>query len=389
MRRGVTLLAALALSGAAAAQENPADTRRDLTEAQHQAAAARARAEQLEASAANATASADKAAQESAALAARIQQAEADLAAQEAQIRLIERQRADLHAQLAQKQRPLVELTGALQRLSRRPPVVALLRPGSVRETVHTRALLESMLPVVQRRTAALRADIARARMLADQAHAAALHRAAEVRDLATRRQALGAMAARQRLAARDASGSAEREAERALALAEKARDLGALIGDLEQAATLREKLASLPGPIIRPAHPREAPAPITIEPSPAPTALPGFVLPVTGRLIAGFGAASRGITLQARAQAQVIAPAAGRVAFADTYAGFGHIVIIDHPGGWTSLVTGLAALTVRVGDALVAGAPLGQAGAGRPQLTLELRKDGTPVNPLDQLRPR
>lgn len=399
MRRGLILLAGLALSGGAIAQvttapESPADTRRDLAEAQRQAHQASIRAEQLEASAATSSAAADKSAQQAAALAARIQQAEAEIVAQEAQIRLIERQRADLRARLAARQRPLVELTGALQRLSRRPPVVALLRPGSVRETVHTRALLESMLPEVRRRTAVLRADIIHARALQDQARVAATQLAAEARDLAGRRQNLAAMEAGQRLAARTASGSAEREQERALAMAEKARDLGALVGDLEQAATLRDKLANLPGPVIRPDHPGDAPAPLPVEASAVPTTLSGFMLPVAGRLVTGFGDASHGapthgITIQARAQAQVVAPAAGRVAFADSYTGFGRIVIIDHPGGWTSLVTGLASLSVQVGDALVAGAPLGQAGPGRPLLTLELRKDGVPINPLDQLRTR
>jgi septal ring factor EnvC (AmiA/AmiB activator) len=81
------------------------------------------------------------------------------------------------------------------------------------------------------------------------------------------------------------------------------------------------------------------------------------------------------------------VAPGSGRVVFAGPYQGYGSIVIIEHGGGWTSLVTGLADLTARVGDQLVAGAPLGRAGTGRPVLMLELRKDGVPVNPLDLLR--
>jgi len=37
------------------------------------------------------------------------------------------------------------------------------------------------------------------------------------------------------------------------------------------------------------------------------------------------------------------------------------------------------------VGDKVVQGSPLGTAGAGRPVLTVELRRDGAPVNPLEQ----
>jgi septal ring factor EnvC (AmiA/AmiB activator) len=60
--------------------------------------------------------------------------------------------------------------------------------------------------------------------------------------------------------------------------------------------------------------------------------------------------------------------------------------VIIEHQGGWTSLVTGMARIDVRVGQELVGGAPLGIAGAPRPTITLELRRDGNPVNPLEFL---
>jgi len=74
-------------------------------------------------------------------------------------------------------------------------------------------------------------------------------------------------------------------------------------------------------------------------------------------------------------------------VAFAGPYQGYGSIVIIEHGGGWTSLVTGLATLDARVGKAVLAGSPLGRAGPGRPVLSLELRKDGAPLNPLDFLR--
>jgi septal ring factor EnvC (AmiA/AmiB activator) len=398
MKRALALFAAVALGSAAMAQtitlpDDPAQTRRDLAEAQAQANQARSRAERLESSASQAIAAADKTAQETAAVAARIQQAEAQIAATQAQIRIIDRQRADLRARLAARQKPLVELTAALQRLSRRPPVVSLLRPGTVQDTVHSRALLETMLPQVQKRTAALRSEMARARALQDQARAAAQQLKGEIANLDTRRRALAQLETNQRLAARDANGHADREAERALALAEKARDLGGLVANLEEAATLRDRLARLPGPVIRPSQPSLG-ATTTPEATAAPSPLPDFLLPVAGRLVSGFGDASRGspsrgIAIEARAGAQIIAPAAGRVAFADSYSGYGQIAIIDHAGGWTSLVTGLDRLSVRVGDRLVAGSPLGTAGAGKPVLTLELRKDGKPVNPLDQLKAR
>ena len=165
-------------------------------------------------------------------------------------------------------------------------------------------------------------------------------------------------------------------------------------MGELDKAGRLRAQLAALPGPVLRPAQPQaNAVAPMAEGPPPAVNAPAPYQLPVAGRLLTGFGngaagqAESRGISIAARAGALAVVPGAGRIAFAGPYQGYGVIVIIEHGGGWTSLVTGLAVLNVRVGQTVIAGAPLGQAGPGRPVLALELRKDGTPLNPLDFLR--
>lgn len=401
----LSLLAAVALAGgwfAARAQldagfTDPGESRRALAEARRQGAAAQQRAEALEAQAAAAGAAAERSATEAAAAAARIQQAEAGVAAQQATMALIDRQREALRARLAERQQPLVRLTGALQRLARRPLLFALLRPGSVQDTMHLRALLATMLPEVTRRTADLRGELARARLLREQADATVAGLRREQRDLAQRRTVLAALETRQRLAARQSAGVADRENERALALAEQARDLDALTAELGKAGELREQLAALPGPQIRPADPAAA-APVAAMPAPAPAAAVAadgrlFLLPVQGRLIAGFGEArpgaplSRGIALAARPGALAVAPGAGRVVFAGPYRGYGWIAIIDHGQGWTSLVTGLARLGVTVGDTVVAGSPLGTAGPGRPVITLELRRQGQPVNPLDFAR--
>lgn len=394
----LALSALLAMGGAvaqvAAPAAGPEDTRRALADARAEGEVARTRAETLEREAAGAVAAAERTAQESAALAARIQQAEAEIAAHEAQARLVEQQRAGLRVQLALRQRPLVQLTAALQRVSRRPAALALFRPGSLQQTVHLRAVLESMMPEVQRRTAALRGELERGRALQLQAQTAAASLRRSQGELTARRQQLVSIETRQRLTSRAASGSANRESERALALAEQARDLSALVGDLARAGVLREQLAALPGPIMRPPRPEASLVMGQATPPAAPFFAPlRYQLPVAGRLVVGFGetapgkARSRGIAIAARGGAQAVAPGAGRVAFAGPYQGYGTIVIIEHGGGWTSLVTGLAGTDTAVGRELVAGSPLGQAGPGQPVITLELRRQGEPANPLDFLK--
>ncbi|MCB2078071.1 MAG: peptidoglycan DD-metalloendopeptidase family protein [Novosphingobium sp.] len=395
---GILLPLALLAGGAVLAQQaliegDVGQTRAELARARQQLEIARDRAERLEVRAQRVTEKVEKTAQEAAAVAARIQETEAQIAEQEARIALITKARVSLRERLAARQRPVVRLTAALQRLSRRPPALALLRPGSVRDTMHMRALLETMIPEVERRTAALKVEIERGRELERLADTATRDLRKSEAELKGRRERLAAIETRQRLESRQASGIADREADRALALAEQARDLGVLIEQLDKAGALRAELARLPGPIMRPPRPEESEVVMAEAFTVPPQGLTAYVLPVAGKVVTGFGEAvdggprSRGVTFSTRAGAQVIAPAPGRVAFAGPYRGYDSIVIIEHDGGWTTLVTGLVQLNARVGDTLVSGSPLGTAGPVDPVVTVELREDGEPVNPLQYIR--
>lgn len=388
----VWLLATTALGQRAASYGGPDETRAALRLAEAQSRAAASRAEMLERQARAATEAAERTRRDAAALAARIQQAETGIAAAEARIALATRERAALDERLAERRGPLLRLTAALQKLARRPLVLSALRPGSLRETVYLRAMLETTIPEVRQRTAALRGAIERRSALeAEERRAlAALRQTEEV--LGERRRELAAVETRQRLASRRAVGEAAREADRALALAEEARDLDGLVDSLNAAGSLREELAALPGPVLRPSRPERSE--VVVDASPSPTrsavAVRRFQLPVLGGAVVGFGevgeggSRSTGLTLAPSEGALVVAPSSGRVAFAGPYRGYDRIVIIEHEGGWTSLVTGLARADVTVGEELVAGAPIGIAGRGRPLVTFELRRGGEPVNPVE-----
>ncbi len=354
----------------------------------------RARAEKLEQAARTATAEADRTARESAAVAARIQQSEAEIELAQAKVALIDRQRETLRGRMAERQEPVVRLTAALQMMARRPLAFSLVRAESLRETVYLRAVMETMLPEVQRRTAGLRAEIQRGRQLQEQARLAAADRRKGEKALSVRKVELAALESRQRLASREAQGVASREADQAMALAEQTRDLSGLMAQLQSDGALRSRLAALPGPVLPPSRPGEV---LMVVDSPAaaslasPTGL-AWIVPVAGRLVSGFGEQSQtgltsGIALAANGGAQVVSPADGRVAFAGPYRGYGRIVIVEHDGGWSTLVTNLGRIEATVGEKVVQGSPIGSASPARSVLTVELRRDGVPVNPLEQVR--
>lgn len=398
MRRALAAIAIAALftGGALALAQSDvfdptaiaAREREQLLGAKQQSAAAMARSALLEKQAVAASSEADRLKKRSAALAARIQSAEADISAGEARVALVTRRLSAQRARLAQQQQPLLELTASLQQLSRQPPVSVLAQPGSLTDMVHARAVIDAAMPVIERRTAGARRELAALRTVQQQQAVALKALSASKGQLAARRDALTRLENEGRLRSRELMSSAQLEADRALGLGEKARDIVDLMDALEADGAVRADLAQLAGPLPRPRNPAGnivGGAPLAA--AEAELTQSAYRLPVVGRIVAGLGEVnesgvrSRGVTIAARPGGQVVAPAPGRVGFAGDYRGYGKIVIIDHGGGWVSLLTGMIALSVGVGDTLDAGAPVGRAGSDDSRITVELRRGGRPVD--------
>ncbi|WP_257211584.1 ATP-binding cassette domain-containing protein [Sphingobium sp. IP1] len=156
-------------AGTTLAQEQKA-----LRDARRQSVEAADRSVRLERQAGMARDEAEQAGRRAAAMAARIQQAEADVQAAQARIAIIARMQRAQAARLAARQEPVVRLTAALQMMSRRPLALALVQPGSISDAVHMRAVLGQVLPVIEQRTAGLRAELDRSRAIRATAQQAA-----------------------------------------------------------------------------------------------------------------------------------------------------------------------------------------------------------------------
>lgn len=372
-----------------------ANQQRALSAAKRDAAAAERHAARLERQAKAMTRAADRARAEQAAAAAAIQASEARIAAAEARVGIVDRLRARQRARLAERQGPIVRLTAALQTMARRPAALALVQPGSVDDMVHVRALLGSAMPEIRARTAGLRAEVARGDALRRSAELAVADLRREQDQLRVRRTALARLEADQRRRSQGLVDDAMAQQDRMIAMGEKAKDIAQLIEELGEQSDVRTRLASLPGPRLRPALPGRAPPPPPSELARLAAiaqAPPPYRLPVRGRLVSGMGELSdsgvraRGLTLSAARGAQVVSPANGRIAFAGPFRSYAGIVIIDHDNGWATLITGFGRVGVKVGAEVIQGSPIGVTGGGDPRVTVELRHDGRPVDILPLL---
>lgn len=371
----------------------PQNLREALAEAERAARGARARSRELERQAQDASRAEDHAHRQLAALAAKVQVLEAQAQANEARLELLRQEQRLLARELAREREPLVHLTAALQRASVTPPALAALLPRSLKETVHLRAVLEQTVPAVQQRTAGLRAQVRLRQQLDRQVRNASRQIAATEAALTLERRELETLALANRRQSRVASRAAVLESRRATELALEATSLDDLVTRIDGAANLRAQLAALPGPVPRPGTgpagaSRAARTTIEQVGPRADVPVSNYRLPVAGPVVAGFGETgssgirTSSIALRPRTGALVVAPSAGRVAFAGGYEGYGEIVILEHDERWTSIVTGLASLRVAAGDRVVANQPLGLAARSQP-VTLELRREGRPVDPL------
>lgn len=373
------LLAMLAAGSMAPAQEMREQQAR-LKSATAASNAAQARAQALEAAAANERDRAVQARAQEAAAAERVKAAEADIAAAEARIAIVDRLLAGQRVQVAERQGPIVRLIAALQSMARRPAVLGLIQPGSTEDMVHVRAVLGTTMPVVERRTAEVRAELARVQQLRATADTAVKNLRDGRARLEGERIALVQLEAAHRARSQALGRSALVESDRALALGEQARDIVDQMQSQGEASQVQRELRALPGPLPRP----DAEA----SPAAAPQRQPAYRLPVVGRLVTGLGELSatgvraRGLTLATAPNARTIAPAAGRVVYAGPFRAYGGVVIIDHGEGWTTLVAGLGGLAVRVGDRVAQGQVIGRAWAnGDPRVIVELRRRGQPMD--------
>ena len=376
MVRLTALLLAVPLLLAASAPVQPVSETVDeaLKRARAEARAADAQVRRLEQMAGRARGEAARLHAEQAAAAEAIAAAEARISAADAERRIIAARIATRRQRLERQQQPIAALLAGLAMMARRPPLLALTSDSSMEEFVRVRLLLDSSLPVIRRRTAALSAELAEGQRLERAAIASRQSLARSRDELATRRREFAKLEERALRSAALSGSAALGAGDVALAVGEDIERLAEETRRNRSAAQVAAEIAAL-----GPAPPRPGRAE-----GRAPRPPLDYRLPAGARVLQGLGEVnssgvrSRGLTLATPRGTEVLVPAAGIVRFAGPFRDYDGIAIIDHGGGWMSLIVNVWS-SLEPGTKVGAGDRLGRA---LGPLGVELSHNGLHASP-------
>lgn len=114
---------------------------------------------------------------------------------------------------------------------------------------------------------------------------------------------------------------------------------------------------------------------------------------PAKGKIIQGFTTTTKGIDIAGSSGDPIEAAAAGKVIFAgDGPRGLGNLIIVEHSNGFITAYAHNKTLLVKEGQVVKRGAKIaemGQSDTTSVRLHFEIRRRGTPVDPLQYLPAR
>ncbi|ABI62611.1 Peptidoglycan-specific endopeptidase, M23 family [Granulibacter bethesdensis CGDNIH1] len=399
---------------------SPEQAQAALNRAEHERArqeAARKRAEQEAAIAAQQEA---KIAEARAAAAIHLREADEAVAAIADRMADLARQRQAAEKTLAARAADLAPMLPLIERLSLYPAETLLAVPEPPERALRGLLVLQGLSRQLEESAQALRAERAKVDALA-----ASIRKEASTLAEAQARQKTEAHTLDEKLASirseiRSARNAAAEAAQQAAASAQKADSLRDVIARLEEARRQEEAKAAAEARRAEKARQQQAadqarqkeaeiaapagPGLSEQTASPPPSGRSGTGgMPVAGTLVRTFGAPSEaggsasGMTFSTAPQARVLAPCEGRVVFAGPFRSYGQLVILDCGRRYHFVLAGMEKLDASVGRHVAPGEPIGQmagwdpaaSAAARPQLYVELRHEGSAIDPRPWLRGR
>jgi septal ring factor EnvC (AmiA/AmiB activator) len=341
-------------------------------------------------------------------IAARVRGVETRIDDAEARLRPLDAREKQVRGSLDSRRAEIVEVLSALQRAGRRAPPALLVRPEDALKSLRTAMLLGAVVPEMRARAEKLVGDLgellALRKAIATERDQLAIDRD-KLKDDQTR---LASFVDERQKKQSAAEKDMESEAARALALSKQVDSLQGLIAKMEQdskSAAKAAQTASLQGSPAALSNGKPNLGafkdPGRLSPAVAFASAKGlFALPVNGVKIRNFGGSDgvggveKGISLAARAGAQVTTPCDGWVVYSGPFRSYGQLLILNAGGGYHVLIAGMERISVSIGQFVLTGEPIAVMGstsrvasvlaanASQPVLYIEFRKDGTPIDP-------
>ncbi len=339
------------------------------------------------------------------AAAADIRNAEVASVAAEERLGGLDKKDMTIRASLAGRRAVLAEVLAALQRMGLQPPPTMLARPDDALAAVRSAMLLGAVVPGMRAEVAALAGELqelakVRAEIVAERE---ALERSRA--EIAEKQRRLTALLEARRAQIATSETTAEQEKIRVASLARQADSLKDLIAAMERDIAAARRAAEQAQAVKPPPGDKKSVLAALqdagrLAPAVAFVEAKGLLrLPVNGaRLKAfgandGFGGVEKGISIAARPEAQVTAPADGWVVYSGPFRSYGQLLIINAGGGYHILLAGMERVTVELGQFVLMGEPVARMGttaspvqaaasAGQPVLYVEFRKDGVSIDP-------
>ena len=312
---------------------------------------------------------------------------------------------ATVRTSLASRSAVLAEVLAALQRMGLNPPPAILIEPEDALASVRSAILLGSVVPELREQTEILLADMAELQRAIASVQAERDRLTAALTNQAEEKRRLSMLLDVKAKVQAESEAALAEERRRAAELAERAESLKDLIAVLEEQAAERRAEAEAARAAKEAAANREAEIAALPEnnrelaASPFAARLKRLTLPVTGRLRFRFGdrddngGVMHGDTVATQSGAIVTAPADGNVLYAGPFRSYGQLLILDAGDGYHIVLAGMSRINVALGRSVLAGEPVGAMGearlaslttatTGSPELYVEFRKDGKPVDP-------
>lgn len=370
------LLTAQAVGAPAFAADKPSAA--DIKKAEAEKAAALRKSQALARQAADAEKEAKALADKLVAAAAEERRFEAAASDAEVRLQILSEAAEAAKAQLYSDRQALQSVLAALMAYSRqRPPAIAA-HESRAQDAVRAAILLGAIEPELQKRSRTLAKQIDDlTKLRADEAMQAKTLAIAEG-ELSAKKAEIMAMIAQKRALQAKLSVESKKFAADAAKAAAKAQSLRDLVAAVARSAVQKASTALGSKP--------------SFEPGMRFSAYRGKLSPpAAGPFVKRFGQLqpagdkSQGIFIQTRRRAQVSAPFDGRIEFAGPWRSYGGVVILSVGEGYVIVLAGLSDVFGVVGQEVLAGEPLGEMTDRRtpaPELYLELRRNGAPIDP-------